>query len=197
MPGTPRDTTPTASSRAPTTWPDIVGTIAPKYGDPSWYFSFLLLGVVATIGLVKYVEVKFGGDKKKSRPEPPTETFPVRKPAPVPVGCDEHARRIKDLEDELSNVYDTFNTRLIEQERAIRETVTSGLKTAREEQDRRTSELREDLKGDMERLEDRIAGTVADKLSSFQSGLLAQIQTMFLESKDGVRISGPFQHPKQ
>lgn len=187
----------TTEAVKPTTWPDIVSTTLPKYGDPSWYFSFLLLAIVAAVSAWKYIDVKFGGERKRSKPvEPPTEVFPVRKglplpPQPVPPPfCDEHARRLQHLEEELGKIYDTFNDRLTQQERSIRETVTSGLATAREEQDRRNRELREDLKEDMDRLETRVGNTVADKLSSFQTGLLSQIQTMFREGQDGVRVLG-------
>ena len=195
-----RDTIPTVAAPTPQTWPDLVSHLLPKYGDPSWYFSFLLLAIVATIGLLKLIDVKFGGDRKKQKADPPTEAFPVRKGLqlpPQPTGCDEHARRLKALEDELGKVYDTFNDRLTQQERSIRETVTTGLATAREEQDRRNRELREDLKEDMDRLETRVVNTVADKLTVFQTGLLSQIQTMFREGQDGVRVLGPAQNPKQ
>lgn len=194
----------TTEAVKPTTWPDIVSTTLPKYGDPSWYFSFLLLAIVAAVSAWKYIDVKFGGERKRSKTaEPPTDVFPVRKGLPLPpqppaaLGCDEHARRLKALEDELGKVYDTFNERLTQQERSIRETVTSGLATAREEQDRRNRELREDLKEDMDRLETRVVTTVADKLSTFQVGLMSQIQTMFLQGQDGVRVLGQVPHPKQ
>lgn len=195
-----RDTIPTVAAPTPQTWPDLVSHLLPKYGDPSWYFSFLLIAIVATIGLLKLIDVKFGGDRKKQKADPPTEAFPVRKGLPLPPqppGCDEHARRLKALEDELGKVYDTFNDRLTQQERSIRETVTTGLAAAREEQDRRNRELREDLKEDMDRLETRVVNTVADKLSTFQAGLMSQIQTMFREGQDGVRVLGPIQNPKQ
>ena len=193
-----KDTTTTVQSKS---WPDLVSTLVPKYGDPSWYFSFLLLAIVGTLGLLKFIDVKFGSGRRenRTRQEPPTEVFPTRKAPvaatapvtlPTPLCCDEHTRRLKALEDELGKVYDTFNDRLTQQERSIRETVTTGLATAREEQDRRNRELREDLKEDMDRLETRVGNTVADKLSAFQTGLLSQIQTMFREGQDGIRILG-------
>lgn len=172
-----------------TTWSALIAAILPKQGDPAWYFAFLLIGVVFCVVGWKFIEVKFRSPGKEKK-EPPTELFPVRGGKPTTQHCGEHDRRIEAMEGQLQDFYNTMTTRLQESERSIRTTIDAGLKTAREEQDRRISEIKSELKEDMERMEDRVVATVSSTLATFQSGLLTQIQTMFRQSQDGLRLPG-------
>lgn len=146
----------------------------PLPGQPGWYFAALLASLLTAL----FIVMKYG----RKQEDPRRHTLETMDPAPL-TACEDHGNRIAALEERWSDFEGAVYDRLAASEGRIRKAIDDGLSTARSEQDGRFNAFRAELKGDLERVEDRLAKSMDAKMSMFQVAVLQQIQALFLKSQ--------------
>lgn len=158
------------------------GKLLPQPSDPQWYFAFLVVALVLGALGIKWLEIQRAKRARRGAASA-SDTYETLSAT----SCPEHARRIKNLEDEIGKLYDAFNQRQLDSERTIQESVRKQFNDFRAEQDRRDRELREGLQTQLSASEQR--------MMSAMERLVASIGQMFRQSQDGVGVQRPVPPP--
>lgn len=159
------------------------GKLVPQPSDPQWYFAFLVVALVLAALGFKWLEIQRAKRARRGAAAA-SDTYEA---LPSATSCPEHARRIKNLEDEIGKLYDAFNQRQLDSERTIQESVRKQFNDFRAEQDRRDRELREGLQSQLTASEQR--------MMSAMERMVASIGQMFRQSQDGVGVQRPVPPP--
>lgn len=128
----------TAPERAAATWPSAVSGAIPHVGTPSWYAALLVAALLLGAVGWRWLELRAGRSGLMLAGLPAA-------PGAHGTKCGEHERRLGDLEDQGESMIRELHSKMLDQERALREAMREEFAASRAETDRKIEAIRSEF----------------------------------------------------